>query len=139
MQRAWLSLFAAVCGVLVLIGCGRVNLEDLTPSSYKTQTSATETVRAGLPTPTPNASPGAGGGGGAVGDAAAGGQLYNFWCTGCHDSGRNGAPPIKGKTYDLPGVTPLLRGTSGQQHPSYKPFELTDKNVQDILAFLAAS
>jgi mono/diheme cytochrome c family protein len=140
MQRAWVCLFAITFGAIVVAGCGRVDLEDLTPEAFKTQAAATATARANLPTSPAGGSPGAGGGGGETsGDLAAGSSLYNFWCTGCHDTGRQNAPPINGKQFQLDAVLPLLRGTSGKQHPAYKDFELTDKDFQNILAFLANS
>lgn len=143
MYRRWLCLFMVVAALIVVAGCGRVNLEDLTPEAFKT-------AQANLPTPTarptqsgtPGADGSPGAGGGVQGNAQNGKVLYGTWCTGCHDTGRLNAPPIKGKAYDPATITPALRGDAGAtlKHPAtYKVTELNDKQIQDILAYIATA
>lgn len=143
MYRRWLCLCIVVAALIVIAGCGRVNLEDLTPEAFKT-------AEANKPTPTSSTgnsgTPGANGtpgsAGGVEGNVQNGAVLYNTWCTGCHDTGRLNAPPVKGKTYDPTLVTPALRGDASAtlKHPAtYKVTELNDKQIQDILAYISAT
>ena len=139
MYRRWLWVCVVLGALLAFAGCGRVNLQDLTPEAVRT-------ANASKPSPGVGGvgTPGAGGNGtpgaGAVpGNVAGGRVLYGTWCAGCHDSGRQGAPAIKGKAYQLAPLLPMLRGEPGNtvQHPSYKVTELSDKQLQDVLAFVA--
>jgi mono/diheme cytochrome c family protein len=143
----WIPALAAMIGIVLLAGCGRVNLEDLTPEAVKTQ-QAQEAANRPTPTqPDPNASPGANGspssGGGVVpgGDIAAGASLYNAQCSGCHESGR--AASLKGKTFDPAVEIPKLRTGEGfgVPHPKYSPTDITplsDTDFEDIFAYLAS-
>ena len=139
MDRRWLSLIVAGVVLLVIAGCGRVNLENLTPEAFKTAQAGlpTATTRAGAGTPNAAGTPASG----VPGNAANGSVLYGTWCTGCHDTGRLNAPVIKGKTYDLPTQLPMLRGAASNTitHPSYSVTELNDKQLQDVLAYLATT
>lgn len=143
MDRRWLSQISpivVVVALLALAGCGRVNLEDLTPEAFKTAEAGkpTATTRSGAGTPNASGTPGSGG---VQGNTANGSVLYGTWCTGCHDTGRLGAPVIKGKEFDLPTELPMLRGDASntKTHPKYLVTELNDKQLQDILAFLAST
>jgi mono/diheme cytochrome c family protein len=127
--------------LLAVAGCGRVNLEDLTPSSYKTAVAnqPTPTPRPPTPTANPNASPGSSGGG-LNGSITTGLSLYGYQCAGCHDTGRLNAPVIKGKTYDPTAITLELRGdaAAAAKHPvTYKVTELTNSQIIDILTYVS--
>jgi mono/diheme cytochrome c family protein len=139
MDRRWLSLIIVVVALLALAACGRVNLENLTPEAFKTAEAGkpTATVGAGAGTPNAAGTPASG----VQGNTANGSVLYGTWCTGCHDTGRLGAPIIKGKTYDLPTQLPMLRGDASntKTHPKYGVTELNDTQLQDILAYLATA
>ena len=139
MQRRWAAMFAAVIIAIVIVGCGRVNLEDLTPEAVRTEIASRPTQARSTPVggATPGATQGAGAG---QGDREAGTALYNTWCTGCHETGRLDAPVIKGNTYVAAEWVPVLR-TPGDKakHPSnYTPVELNDNAYKNIFAYIAA-
>jgi hypothetical protein len=131
-------VFTGVVVAIVAIGCGRVDLEDLTPEAVRTQ-------QASLPTPTqrpatsstPGATQPAGAG---IGDAEAGRLQYSTWCTGCHESGRLDAPVILGNTYDPAEWIPILRtpGDKARHPSSYTVMELNDNAYDDIFAYIAS-
>lgn len=140
MQRRWMAIFALLIVAIVVVGCGRVNLEDLTPEAVRTQLALTPSPT--RPTPTPNASgtPGATApAGSGHGDRAAGRSLYNTWCTGCHESGRLDAPVILGQSFDVAEWIPILRSPGNRdRHPvSYTLTELSDDNFDDVFAYIA--
>jgi mono/diheme cytochrome c family protein len=144
----WLVVPAAMIAIVLLSGCGRVNLEDLTPEAVKTQ-QAIDAANQPTAAPTePGGSPEAGGtetsGGGnplAGGDIAGGDAIYNSQCSGCHESAR--AQSLKGKVFDPAVEIPKLRTGEGfgADHPKYtltaiRP--LNDADFTDIFAYLAA-
>lgn len=137
-NRRWTLAGLAIIAVLALAGCGRVDLEDLTPEAVRTQQALnppTPTRSGSSGTPAAGETPGAGGGASDA-DLAAGMAQYNTWCSGCHDGGR--AKPIKGQTFEFSAIEDMLRnGTGG--HPKYSPTtELTDNQFNDILAYIAS-
>lgn len=136
MQRRWTAVFALLVAIIVAAGCGRVNLEDLTPEAVRTQLALTPSPAASSGTPGGTEVPGAG-----QGNMEAGDQLYHTWCTGCHDTGRLNAPPIKGKTFVVADWIPVLRAPGDKaKHPSsYPSTQISDNNYDDIFAYLAAT
>ena len=140
-QRGWVAAFSLVFAVVVAAGCGRVDLEDLTPEAFKTQQAAQEATRiAGGPVATPvlTGTQGTGGIGGFEGaDLVAGQVQYNTWCAACHDSAR--APALKGRVFAFEDIENTMRTGQGfaQQHPSYTVFELTNQQLVNILAYVA--
>ncbi len=137
--RRWMLIFFAVLAMVAVSGCGRVDLEDLTPEAERTAISQTATAIANAPTETPIQAPSAVVEAFANADVAGGGVLYNPWCSGCHDGGR--AQPIKGAIFDPGEWIPKLRSNSGAAEPhtpTYTEFELNDQQLTDILAFIAA-
>lgn len=138
--RRWMLAFFAILAMVAVAGCGRVNLEDLTPAAARTEIAATATAIANAPTETPIQAPSAVVEAFANADIAGGGVLYNPWCSGCHDGGR--AQPIKGQVFDPAEWIPKLRANSGAAEPhapTYSEFELNDKQLTDILAFIASA
>jgi cytochrome c5 len=136
MHRGWTAVFLGVFVVIVVSACGRVNLEDLTPEAVRTQMALTPSTTSGGGNGTPGATSESGADASAL---AAGDQLYNTWCTGCHDTGRLGAPVIKGNTYDPAEWIPILRAPGDpSKHPSsYTEVEVSDAAYQNIFLFLA--
>lgn len=135
----WMLIFSAALTMVVAAGCGRVNLEDLTPAAVRTETAATATAIANAPTETPIDAPSEVIDAFANADLAGGASLYNTWCSGCHDGGR--AQPIKGNAFDPSEWIPKLRANSGAadaHKPTYTEMELNDKQMTDILAYLAS-
>lgn len=138
-MRRWMLVFTAVLTMIVVAGCGRVNLEDLTPEAARTEIAATTTALASAPTETPIDAPSDVVEAFANADVAGGGVLYNPWCSGCHDGGR--AQPIKGQVFDPSEWIPKLRSESGAADPhtpTYTIMELNDKQMTDILAYIAS-
>jgi mono/diheme cytochrome c family protein len=140
----WLLAMTCTIAVVLLAGCGRVDLEDLTPEAVKTQQAidaANQPTATVEPTADPNASPvPAGDDPLAGGDVAGGASIYNSQCSGCHDSDR--APTIKGQVFDPAVEIPKLRTGEGfdAPHPTYpltaiRP--LSDEDFIDIFAYLA--
>lgn len=135
-----LSLLMLACLLTLLVtACGRVNLEDLTPEAVRTQ-QAMVTPTSVPPTPAPGETPGTGGSSAPV-DLLAGGSLYNNYCSGCHDNGRAGAQPLKGREgLDPTAAANTVRNgvtAAGGAHNAYTTTELTDQQILDILAFIA--
>lgn len=139
----------SIAALVLLAGCGRVDLEDLTPEAVKTQQAidaANQPTPADTPDPNATADPNqtstSGGGGGAPsGDIAAGASIYNSSCSGCHEGGR--AASIKGKVFDPAIVIPMLRTGEGftAPHPKYELTAirpLSDEDLTNIFAYLAA-
>ncbi|MDQ3549721.1 MAG: cytochrome c [Chloroflexota bacterium] len=143
---------AGLIAVVLLAGCGRVDLEDLTPEAFKTQ-EALDLQNQPTSVPTtpadPNASPdsnqtttsGGGGGGAPEGDTAAGASIYNATCSGCHEGGR--AASILGTVFDPAVEIPKLRTGEGfgVPHPKYTPTDirpLNDNDFNDVFAYLAS-
>jgi mono/diheme cytochrome c family protein len=131
--------------MVLLAGCGRVDLEDLTPEAVKTQQAidlANQPTATVEPTVDPNATEvPAGDNPLAGGDIAGGDSLYNAQCSGCHEGGR--AASIKGKTFDPAVYIPMLRTGEGfgVPHPKYELTAITplsDDDFIDIFAYLAA-
>lgn len=138
--RRRMLVFFAVLTTVAVAGCGRVDLEDLTPEAERTAVSQTATAEANAPTATPIQASSAVVEAFANADAAGGGVLYNPWCSGCHDGGR--AQPVKGKVFDPAEWIPRLRSNSGAAEPhapSYSDFELNDQQLTDILAYIASA
>jgi mono/diheme cytochrome c family protein len=154
-MRTRATLLVSVIGVaLVVAACGRASEEDInralgiTPSPTRSAAelaTATASAVAGAATRTAVAlaasSPGAGGSPGAValGDVTAGTRQFTTWCAECHRPGGRG-PDILAPGSVASGITvaellPLLReGTGG--HPSYRSFELSDKAITDLAAYI---
>jgi mono/diheme cytochrome c family protein len=138
-ERRWLLVSAAIIAMIVAVGCGRVDLETLTPEAVRTEVAATATARASIPTPDPNsASPGA-----EIpkGDVAAGDAIYNSECAGCHEGTR--AKSLKGQVIDAAKYVPMLRSGEGfgAPHPVYALTDirpLNDNDFNNIFAYLAA-
>ena len=141
----WLLAMTCTIAIVLLAGCGRVDLEDLTPEAVKTQQAidlANQPTATVEPTVDPNATEvPAGDDPLAGGDIAGGDSLYNAQCSGCHEGGR--AASIKGKTFDPAVEIPKLRTGEGfgVPHPSYpltsiRP--LSDDDFIDIFAYLAS-
>jgi len=130
-----------MAAIIVLSGCGRVDLEDLTPEAVKTQ-QAIDAANQPTPTNTPDPAitPTAGGIPIPEGDAVAGGNIYNSQCSGCHEGGR--AASIQGKVFDPAVEIPKLRTGEGfgAPHPKYELTAirpLSDEDLTDIFVFLA--
>jgi mono/diheme cytochrome c family protein len=147
--RRWALALACLLAMVLAVGCGRVDLEDLTPEAVRTSEAATATYEAANPQPTspsgssgtPGASGSPGSGGEIEGDIAGGASLYNAHCSGCHEGGR--AASLKGKTFDPAVEIPKLRTGEGfgVPHPAYTLTEiapLSDSDLTDIFAYLAA-
>jgi mono/diheme cytochrome c family protein len=143
----WPLVLTWMAAMILLAGCGRVDLEDLTPEAVKTQQAIDA---ANQPTPTdapdpnatadPNQTSTTGGGGAPTGDIAAGSNLYNTSCSGCHEGGR--AASLKGNVYDPAVYIPMLRSGEGftAPHPKYELTAirpLSDEDLTDIFAYLA--
>jgi mono/diheme cytochrome c family protein len=143
-SRCLLAITCTIAMVL-LAGCGRVDLEDLTPEAFKTQQAidlANQPTATIAPTVDPNVTevpaaddPLAGG------DIAGGASLYNAQCSGCHEGGR--AASIQGKVFDPAVYIPMLRTGEGfgVPHPKYELTAITplsDEDFIDIFAYLAA-
>jgi mono/diheme cytochrome c family protein len=137
--------FAAVLVLVVAAGCGRVNLEDLTPEAFKTQQAgiqATQTAGGGsggaTGSPGAGGTPGSGTGGFEGADIAAGKSQYGTWCSNCHDTGR--AAPLKGRVFEFAAIEGVMRTGTGLSapHPKYTTFELSDQQIINILAFVAS-
>lgn len=146
-----LPIVLAVAAVFVLVsGCGRVNLEDLTPEAIRTEI-------ASRPTATPAPSPSPGGGptptpGGdetpvatartGTGNLAAGASLYNAQCSGCHGSdGQPGrrAASLHGTELTFDDARWLLTGDGAPDgHPTYANITvpLSENNLEDIFFYL---
>lgn len=144
----WLPAMMCMLAVILLAGCGRVDLEDLTPEAVKTQEAIDA---ANQPTPTdepdpnatadPNQTSTSGGGDAPQGDIAAGASIYNATCSGCHEGGR--AASLLGKVFDPAVEIPKLRTGQGfsAPHPDYTPTDirpLNDEDFTDVFAYLAA-
>jgi mono/diheme cytochrome c family protein len=139
---------AGMIAIVLLAGCGRVDLEDLTPEAVKTQQAldlANQPTATSAPDPNatadPNQTPTT-----AVdnplsgGDIAAGDSIYNATCSGCHEGGR--AASLKGKVFDPAVEIPKLRTGEGfgATHPAYRPTDirpLNDNDLIDVFAYLA--
>ncbi|HYI15039.1 MAG TPA: cytochrome c [Thermomicrobiales bacterium] len=141
----WLLAMTCTIAVVLLAGCGRVDLEDLTPEAVKTQQAidaANQPTATVEPTADPNASPVAAGDDPlAEGDVAGGDSLYNAQCSGCHEGDR--AASLKGMVFDPAVVIPMLRTGEGfgVPHPKYELTAITplsDEDFIDIFAYLAA-
>ncbi len=146
-SRSLLAL-TAILAVVLFAGCGRDDLEDLTPEAFKTQ-QALDLANRPTPTPTTESSgtaaagetPGTSGGGDMPqGDVAAGSSIYNATCSGCHEGGR--AASILGKVFDPAVEIPKLRTGEGfgAPHPKYAPTDirpLNDDDFNDVFAYLA--
>jgi mono/diheme cytochrome c family protein len=118
--------------LLVLAGCGRVNLEDLTPEAVKTQQAEAAITQ------TAQAEAAAEAGSDLDGNPARGDVLYGTWCINCHDGGL--AEPIRGNTYPFSEWEEFFRTGGDIDHPAYDPFvDLSDQNLIDILTYIAQS
>ena len=139
----WILALAGVALIFVASGCGRVDLEDLTPEAFRTpqaQTGPTATIDPNATAPVGETATAADGGGAPQGDTAAGASIYNAECSGCHEGGR--AASLKGKVFDPAVEIPKLRSGEGfgVPHPVYRPTDirpLNDNDLQDIFAYLA--
>lgn len=117
--------------LLVLAGCGRVNLEDLTPEAVKTE----QAIAAITQTAQAEAAEEAGGE--FTGNVQRGDVLYGTWCINCHDSGR--ATPLRGEAYPWSEWESFFR-PGGEHVPSYDPVvQLSDENLIDILTYIFQS
>lgn len=118
--------------LLVLAGCGRVNLEDLTPEAVKTQEAEAAITQTAEVTAREEAGNALGG------DPDRGDVLYGTWCINCHDGGQ--AEPIRGNVYPFEEWEEFFRTGGDIDHPSYDPFvDLSDQNLIDILTYVAQS
>lgn len=77
----------------------------------------------------------------AAGDADAGHQLAQQWCTGCHivDSASQGpdtAPPFPAVARRTPGDHGWVRAWLGAPHPPMPNFNLSRRQIDDIVAYL---
>jgi mono/diheme cytochrome c family protein len=154
-MRTRATLLVSVIGVaLVVAACGRASEDEInralgiTPSPTRSAAdlaTATASAVAGAATRTAAAlvasSPGASGSPGAVaaGDIAAGTRQFTTWCAECHRPGGRGpdilAPGSAAAGITVEEIMPLLReGTGG--HPSYRTFELSNKAIADLVAYI---
>src|SRR5690606_20897680 len=145
LKRRAPMLLITVAIVLVVSACGRVNLEDLTPEAIRTQIASqpsptaapTRAAQQGS-TPDPTARV-------TSGNLAAGYDLYNAQCSGCH--GSNGQPGRRAESLHGKGLTfadaPwLLSGEGGPEgHPTYANIQvpLSENNLEDIFFYLSNS
>jgi cytochrome c5 len=117
---------------LLVAGCGRVNLEDLTPEAVRTQqaeAAITETAQAAAAEEA---------GEGFDGDPDRGNVLYGTWCINCHEGGQ--AEPIKGNAYPFEEWEEFFRTGGDIGHPAYDPvLDLSDQNLIDILTYVVQS
>jgi mono/diheme cytochrome c family protein len=140
MQRMLPLVFAVAALVVLASGCGRVNLDDLTPEAIRTE-------MAGRPTATtaPTREPGTETTAVATartgsGNLAAGSSLYNAHCSGCHGTG--GQPGRRAASLDGTELTfeesAWLRTGEGapENHPTYTIAQLSDNNLDDIFFYL---
>jgi mono/diheme cytochrome c family protein len=116
---------------LVLAGCGRVNLEDLTPEAVKTEqaiAAITQTASAEMAEEEA---------GELTGNLGRGDVLYGTWCINCHDFGQ--ATRLRGTAYQPSEWLPFFR--DGGDHPTtYDPvIQLSDENLVDILTYIYQS
>jgi cytochrome c5 len=115
---------------LVLAGCGRVNLEDLTPEAVKTQQAEAAITQ------TAQAEAAAEAGSEFDGNPQRGNVLYGTWCINCHDGGR--AEPILGNAYPISEWEDFFRNS--EDHPTYDPvLDLSNQNLVDILTYIVQS
>lgn len=145
-QRGWLVIFIGTLMLVIAAGCGRVDLEELTPEAVRTEVAAAGATRAAEATAAKAASgsPGADGstdGAALTGDITAGSLIYNAECAGCHE--RDRAASLIGQTFDPATIIPRLRSGEGfsAPHPVYRPTDirpLSDNDFQDIFAYLAS-
>lgn len=137
-QRTRLTpLLALIVGLALLAGCGRVDLEDLTPEAFKTQQASITPTATNPPRNTAAA------GETQVADFSdadlqAGMVQYNTWCSACHDSGR--ATALKGTTIDFTAIEQTMRTGTGfsAPHPKYSLTEITNGQFNNILAYIAS-
>lgn len=115
--------------LLLLAGCGRVNLEDLTPEAVKTEqaeAASTQTAQAEIAEEA---------GSEFDGNPARGDVLYGTWCINCHDGGQ--AEPIRGNAYPFSEWEEFFRTGGDIDHPAYNPLtDLSDQNLIDILTYV---
>lgn len=134
MRSRWLGVFAAASLLVIVVGCGRVDLEDLTPEAFKTEQAATQLTATVLAEEAEES-------GEVAGDASLGATTYETWCAGCHpEGGSERGPDILGNAYPFSEYEEMFRtGTApgGGEHPSYQTFELTDQNLINALAYIA--
>lgn len=146
-QRGWLMMFIGTLTLVIAAGCGRVDLEDLTPEAVRTEEAAVAATRAAEPTAddsadgTPGSDGAVGGGGPLTGDTVAGDLIYSSECAGCHERGR--AASLVGQTFDPATIIPQLRSGEGfsAPHPVYLPTDirpLSDSDFEDIFTYLAS-
>lgn len=147
-RSRWLMALAGVAAIVLLAGCGRVNLEDLTPEAVRTQQAidaaaqptAANTAEPGS-TAEASGTEGAGGPAAPQGDVAAGYSIYNSQCSGCHEGTR--ASSLRGRVFDPAVEIPKLRTGEGfgVPHPKYSTTDirpLNENDFNDVFAFLAS-
>lgn len=116
--------------LLLLAGCGRVNLEDLTPEAAKTQ-QAEAAIAA-----TAQAAEQEELGSAFSGDPDRGHIKYDTWCTNCHDG--DPAQVIFGNSYPFAEYEEFFRTGGDIGHIAYDPvIDLSDDDLQDIVAYIA--
>ena len=117
---------------LLVAGCGRVDLEELTPEAVRTQqaeAAITETAQAEAVEAA---------GGEFDGNPDRGNVLYGTWCINCHEGGQ--AEQIKGSAYPFEEWEEFFRTGGDVGHPAYDPvLDLSDQNLIDILTYLVQS
>lgn len=117
---------------LIVAGCGRVDLEDLTPEAVKTQQAVAAV------TATAEAEEREEAGAAFGGNASRGKVHYDIWCTGCHDGGR--AEPILGNAYPFEEWEDFFRTGNGTEHPTYDPImDLSDEDLINIVTYIATA
>lgn len=132
MQRRWFMVLTLAGMLVVVAACGRVDLEDLTPEAVKTEQAeaaiaATQTSEAQPDIP---------------GDPDRGLTIFQSFCFGCHIEQNVPSPELLGNVYLLDDYMAMFRegtGPNGESHITYASFELSDENLQDVLAFIATN
>ncbi|MFW6074250.1 MAG: c-type cytochrome [Chloroflexota bacterium] len=137
MDRRWIVILAMTSMVAIIIaGCGRVDLEDLTPEAVRTEQAEARITQTAVSEA----------GEELEGDPQRGATTFGTWCVGCHAEGGGGqGPDLIGETYFWEDVEPAFRTEgeplpSGNPHPStYQTFDLTDDAFRNIFAYVATA
>lgn len=137
MDRRWIVILGmASTAVIIIAGCGRVDLQDLTPEAVQTEQeidriTQTAIVEAGEEM---------------AGDPQRGATTFGTWCVGCHVEGGGGqGPDLIGEVYILEDFGDAFRTEgepmpSGNPHPIvYETFDLNDEAFRNIFAYVATA
>ena len=137
-----LALFAAACGRATSEQIDQVlgitPTATLSPAEIAAETAAASATSAARQLAM--SSPGAA----ALGDVEQGQRQFETWCAGCHSPGGAGpdilSPGSPGASVTAATLQPLVREGTGHTPPgAYKPSEISDRQINDIVAYLRQS